>query len=163
MLTESKLKNWTVKFGREERVQHLMNQYRTFVSKNKIFQEFEKAFVEFREVCDEYRKDGEIGLGESEQIDRFLKEIGAKWKHISTELRCVQSLLEEVLAHWKRWNDNYDQLCKFVEDGFEVLKRDEAARMHYFNDISVWKERYLTLQVRLYYNGHSLMAEGMIL
>ena len=38
LLTESKLKNWTVKYGREERVQHLMNQYRTFVSKNKIFQ-----------------------------------------------------------------------------------------------------------------------------
>jgi hypothetical protein len=40
-----------------------MNQYRTFVSKNKIFQEFQKAFVEFKEVCVEYKKDGKIGEG----------------------------------------------------------------------------------------------------
>jgi nesprin-1 len=37
-LTESKLKNWTIKYGPEEKVQQIMNQYRTFVSKNKIFQ-----------------------------------------------------------------------------------------------------------------------------
>ena len=59
-LTESKLKNWTVKYGPEEKVQQIMNQYRTFVSKNKIFQEFQKAYVEFVQVCDEYRRDGDI-------------------------------------------------------------------------------------------------------
>jgi nesprin-1 len=59
-LTESKLKNWTVKYGPEEKVQQIMNQYRTFVSKNKIFQEFQKAYVEFVQVCDEYKKDGDI-------------------------------------------------------------------------------------------------------
>ena len=62
MLTESKLKNWTVKYGREEKVQQIMNQYKTFVSKNKIFQEFQKAFVEFKEVCTEYKRDGAIGI-----------------------------------------------------------------------------------------------------
>jgi nesprin-1 len=61
LLTESKLKNWTMKYGREEKVLQIMNQYRTFVSKNKIFQEFQKAFVEFKDVCDEYKRDGEIG------------------------------------------------------------------------------------------------------
>jgi hypothetical protein len=54
------LKNWTVKYGPEEKVQQIMNQYRTFVSKNKIFQEFQKAYVEFVQVCDEYKKDGDI-------------------------------------------------------------------------------------------------------
>ena len=44
----------------EELDQQIMNQYRTFVSKNKIFQEFQKAYVEFVQVCDEYKKDGEI-------------------------------------------------------------------------------------------------------
>ena len=96
LLTESKLKNWTVKYGREERVQHLMNQYRTFVSKNKIFQEFHKAYVEFKEVSDEYKRDGQMEPGESDQIDRFIREVSDRWKNTSTELRCVQSLLEEV-------------------------------------------------------------------
>ena len=39
VLTESKLKNWTIKYGSEEKVKQIMTQYRTFVSKNKIFQE----------------------------------------------------------------------------------------------------------------------------
>lgn len=76
LLTETKLKCWTVKYGREEKVAAIMAQYKTFVSKNKIFQEFHKAFVEFQEVCHEYKKDGNIGegggrkLGEVESGDR---------------------------------------------------------------------------------------------
>ena len=59
-LTESKLKNWTIKYGNEAKVQQIFNQYRTFVSKNKIFQEFNKAFVEFQQVCGEYEAYGDI-------------------------------------------------------------------------------------------------------
>ncbi len=147
MLTESKLKNWTVKYGREERVQQLMNQYRTFVSKNKIFQEFQKAFVEFKEVCDEYRRDGDIAPGESDQMDRFMEEVDERWKTVSTELRCVQSLLEEVLVYWKRWNGNYEPLQQYIVEAFEVLKKDdEAKQQEFFHDLSSWKERYSQLQ-----------------
>ena len=78
VLTESKLKNWTVKYGREEKVAAIMAQYKTFVSKNKIFQEFQKAFVEFREVCDEYRADGEVGPGESEAIEAFVADVDSR-------------------------------------------------------------------------------------
>ena len=59
-LTESKLKNWTIKYGNEVKVQQIFNQYRTFVSKNKIFQEFNKAFIEFQQVCGEYEAYGDI-------------------------------------------------------------------------------------------------------
>ena len=59
-LTESKLKNWTIKYGNEAKVQQIFNQYRTFVSKNKIFQEFNKAFIEFQQVCGEYEAYGDI-------------------------------------------------------------------------------------------------------
>ena len=147
MLTESKLKNWTIKYGKEERVQQIMNQYRAFVSKNKIFQEFQKAFVEFKEVCEEYRKDGDIGPGESDQIERFVEDIDSRWKNTSTELRCVQSLLEEVLAYWKRWNADYEPLQEFIVEAFEVLKKqDEEAQVEFFHDVSSWKERYGQLQ-----------------
>ena len=93
VLTESKLKNWTIKYGSEEKVKQIMSHYRTFVSKNKIFQEFQKAYIEFQQVCDEYKKDGGITRAEGDQIDKFIKEIGDRWKGTSTELRCVQSLL----------------------------------------------------------------------
>ena len=88
LLTESKLKNWTVKYGREERVQHLMHQYRTFVSKNKIFQEFHKAYVEFKEVCGEYKRDGQIGKQRSGYWDRV----------IQTDLSCVGIFHDEGLG-----------------------------------------------------------------
>lgn len=60
-LTESKLRGWTVKYGREERVHQLLEQYRNFVSKNRVFDEFERAFQDMRQVVDEYKRDGGIG------------------------------------------------------------------------------------------------------
>ena len=150
LLTESKLKNWTVKYGREERVQHLMNQYRTFVSKNKIFQEFHKAYVEFKEVSDEYKRDGQMEPGESDQIDRFIREVSERWKNTSTELRCVQSLLEEVLTYWRRWNGTYEPLQKYIVDAFEALKSEsddeDEAQLDFFRDLAEWRDKYHLLQ-----------------
>eukprot|EP00095_Tigriopus_kingsejongensis_P001452 maker-scaffold207_size258870-snap-gene-1.17 protein:Tk01452 transcript:maker-scaffold207_size258870-snap-gene-1.17-mRNA-1 annotation:"PREDICTED: nesprin-1-like" len=146
MLTESKLKNWTIKYGREERVQQIMSQYKTFVSKNKIFQEFQKAFVEFQDVSAEYKKDGEIDTEESQSIDRFIDEVANRWKNTSTELRCVQSLLEEVLTYWKRWNGNYQPLQCYIIDAFEALKKNEDAQQEFFHDFANWKERYILLE-----------------
>ena len=70
-----------------------MNHYRTFVSKSKIFQEFQKAYIEFQLVCDDYKKDGGITRTEGEQKDKFIRKIREKWKGTSTELKCVRSLL----------------------------------------------------------------------
>lgn len=60
-LTETKLKAWTAKYGRAEKVIQLLDQYRNFVSKNHIFQEFNKAFIDMQAVIEEYRRDGNIG------------------------------------------------------------------------------------------------------
>lgn len=60
-LTENKLKRWTSKFGDEEDVQILLDQYHDYVIKNDIIQEFNKAFDDMRNVVTEYKKDGNIG------------------------------------------------------------------------------------------------------
>ena len=144
-LTESKLKNWTIKYGSEEKVKQIMNHYRTFVSKNKIFQEFQKAYIEFQQVCDEYKKEGGITRGEGEQIDRFIKDIAERWKGTSTELRCVQSLLEEVLQHWQRWNTIVPEFEAYISSAYEMLNRSEGEKANFFADISAWKEKYVML------------------
>ena len=41
----------------------------------------------FFQVCEDYRKEGGITQTEKEAIDRFIMEIGEKWKGTSTELR----------------------------------------------------------------------------
>ena len=145
VLTESKLKNWTIKYGSEEKVRQIMGHYRTFVSKNKIFQEFQKAYVEFQQVCDEYKKEGGIGRAEADQIDKFIKEIGERWRGTSTELRCVQSLLEEVVQHWGRWNSLVPEFEAYLVEAYEMLNHSEEDQAEFFNDISSWKEKYVLL------------------
>lgn len=60
-LTENKVRSWTVKYGTEQRVQQLLDQYNNYVSKHKIFQEFNKAFIDMQHVIEEYKRDGNIG------------------------------------------------------------------------------------------------------
>ena len=60
-LVETKLKSWSVKYGTEEKVQQMLEQYRNFVSRNRIFQEFQKAYLDMQQVVDEYKREGEVG------------------------------------------------------------------------------------------------------
>lgn len=60
-LTETKLKSWTAKYGHVDKVIQLLEQYRNFVSKNHIFHEFNKAYIDMQAVTEEYKRDGKIG------------------------------------------------------------------------------------------------------
>ena len=71
-----------------------MNQYRTFVSKNKIFQEFNKAFVEFQQVCNEYEAYGNVGEHERDEVESFIRDIKVifiRMNRLDTEkMQCAQ-------------------------------------------------------------------------
>ena len=86
------------------------------------------------------------GRSEFEQIDRFTQDIADRWKKTSTELRCVQSLLEEVLTYWTRWNATHPEVEEYLVKAFEMLKRDEEEQLEFFHDISSWREKYIMLQ-----------------
>lgn len=60
-LVETKLKSWSVKYGTEEKVHQMLEQYRNFVSRNRIFQEFQKAYLDMQQVVDDYKREGNIG------------------------------------------------------------------------------------------------------
>ena len=97
-LTESKLRAWTRKCGSEENVVHVLSQYKAFVSKNKIFQEFHKAFLEFKDVSEDYKNNANIAVHERMQIDKFIDEVSQKWSMISTELQHVHTPMANALA-----------------------------------------------------------------
>lgn len=61
-LVETKLKSWSIKYGTEEKVHDMLEQYRNFVSRNRIFQEFQKAYLDMQQVVDEYKRDGDVGM-----------------------------------------------------------------------------------------------------
>lgn len=60
-LIENRLKQWTIKYGQEDHAIFLLEQYNNFVNKNKIFQEFQRAYVDMEHVVQEYKADGGIG------------------------------------------------------------------------------------------------------
>lgn len=57
---EAKLKTWAVKYGKEQEVQQILTEYRSFVGTRNIFQEFDRAFHEMQQVSEVYKKDSEL-------------------------------------------------------------------------------------------------------
>lgn len=144
-LIETKLRLWTGKYGREDKVQILLDQYRNFVSKNRIFQEFGKAFVDMQQVVEEYKRDGNITRNDYYEIEKFMRETDERWKSVSTELRCCQNMLEEVIVNWKRWNAVSDDFEGWLCRAEDKLRAPEEQRLEFFQDISTWKEKHQQL------------------
>lgn len=63
ILVEAKLKTWAVKYGKEQEVQQILTEYRSFVGTRNIFQEFDRAFHEMQQVSEAYKKDTELSKG----------------------------------------------------------------------------------------------------
>lgn len=79
---------------------------------------------------------------ESQNVDRFIRETGEKWKNISMDLRCVQSMLEEVVTYWRRWSTLSEEFENWLNRAEPVLNLPEEQKMEFFQDISVWKDNY---------------------
>ena len=145
-LTESKLKGWSVRYGTEETIVHMLEQYRAFVSRNKLFQEFEKAFAEMQMVAEEYKRQcrAVMELRQLNEIDQFIYSSGERWRGLSTGLRCAQGILEQVLTYWKRWNAQCGPMESWL-DKAEPMQRSAASeeeKMEFFQHIGTWKQNF---------------------
>lgn len=54
----------------QEHVASLLEQYEKYVVRNKIFQEFNRAYADMQHVVQEYKTDGNIDAKESMAVDR---------------------------------------------------------------------------------------------
>ncbi|KAK3930234.1 Nesprin-1 [Frankliniella fusca] len=141
-LTETKLRGWTGKYGREDHVQTLLEQYANFVSRNRIFQEFNKAFVDMQQVVEEYKREGGVDKRECAAIDRFMRETDDRWQKVSVQLRCVQNMLEEMVAYWRRHAALSQELQDWLQRATHALQRlPEDERQSFFQDLSVWRDK----------------------
>jgi nesprin-1 len=61
-LVEMRLKNWGIKYGSEEEVNRMLEQYKNFITRNRIFPEFQKAYLDMQQVAEEYKNEGDIGM-----------------------------------------------------------------------------------------------------
>ncbi|XP_021942040.1 nesprin-1-like [Zootermopsis nevadensis] len=98
-----------------------------------------------QKVVEEYKKEGNVDHRESINIDRFMRETGERWKNVSMELRCVQSMLEEVVSYWRRWNNLADEFESWLDRAYGMLDLPEEDKMEYFQDVSVWKDKFQLL------------------
>ncbi len=141
-LTDAKLKGWSVRYGTEEVILVMLEQYKAFVSRNKLFQEFERAFNEMLQVADEYKREIRLDKSELNEIDQFVYSSGERWRVLSTGLRCAQGILEEVLTYWKRWNAQCPVFELWLEQAQRKLDLSEDEKMEFFQDIGTWKTSY---------------------
>jgi hypothetical protein len=137
---------WTRKCGYEDNVRQVLVQYKAFVSKNKIFQEFQKAFIEFKDVSEDFKNNTNLGVHERMAIDKFIQEVQAKWMTISGGLQNVQVHLEEVLVNWQQWNTSYNAMESYLNEAFEIFEGDEAQIQLFLEDLEQWKLHYTSLQ-----------------
>lgn len=141
-LVENKMRGWTGKYGHEEKVAQQLEQYKNFVSRNKIFQEFQKAFVDMQQVVEEYKRDGNVPRKEINDIDRFMYETEERWKRVSMELKCCQNSLEEVVNCWRSWNQLAPTCEEWLQLAEQKVNQSEDERLDFFQDIPVWKDKF---------------------
>lgn len=144
-LVENKMKGWTGKYGHEDKVAAQLEQYKNFVSRNKIFQEFQKAFVDMQQVVEEYKRDGNVSRKDVSDIDRFMFETEERWKRVSMELKCCQNSLEEVVSCWRKWHQLMPECQQWLQVAERKITQSEDERLEFFQDISVWKDKFDSL------------------
>ena len=67
-----------------------------------------------------------------EDIVQFIYDSGEKWRVISTELRCVQAMLEEVLGYWRHWTPVCSDLKEWLKKANEALNFPDDERLEFF-------------------------------
>lgn len=144
-LIETKLRGWTGKFGREDKSKQMLQQYNDFVHKNKVFDEFGKAFLDMKYVVEECRRDGNLTRQDNYEIEKFMRDTEQRWKRISNDLKCCQNMLEEVVSNWHRWNAGSDEFEGWLCRAEAKLHANDDERLEFFQDISVWKNKHQEL------------------
>ena len=56
-------------------------------------------------------------------MDSYFDEVNSRWKKVSVEIKSVQSMLEEVIECWRRYNACVDLLTVWLTDGEKVMSR----------------------------------------
>ena len=56
-------------------------------------------------------------------MNNYFDEVNSRWKKVSVEIKSVQSMLEEVIECWRRYNACVDLLTVWLSDGEQVMSR----------------------------------------
>lgn len=80
-------------------------------------------------------------------LDRFMRETSDQWNSVATDLRCIQSLLEQVLSYWRLWDSLAPEFSEWLTQAEKAMQLEEEEKMEFFQDIAV--QRYVQKNTRL--------------
>nr|XP_019953051.1 PREDICTED: nesprin-1-like [Paralichthys olivaceus] len=144
-LAETKLKSWIIKYGRQESVELMLDNYVSFVEKQHFFENYEAFFQSLKQSAEAYvTADSSVDEGEV-GVRRFMREVVTQWRSLSMELRSVRSMLEEVLSNWERYSSTVASLQVWLEDSEEALSQPENTKREFFRNLSHWMDQHSTM------------------
>ncbi|XP_071058018.1 nesprin-1-like [Pseudochaenichthys georgianus] len=145
ILTESKLKSWIIKYGRQESVAVMLHNYISFVEKQHFFENYEALFQSLKLSAEAFvNADSSVDEGEM-GVRRFMREVVAQWRSLSMEVRSVRSMLEEVLSNWERYSSTVASLQAWLEDAEAALSQPENTKREFFRDLSHWMDQHAAM------------------
>lgn len=79
---------------------------------------------------------------EAAQINQFADEETQKWKTMSAEIKSLQSMFDEGLEQWRRYNGCYDMVIAWITEGEQVMHGGTKEQIEeYFTEIPQYEER----------------------
>uniref|UniRef100_A0A3Q2NMQ8 Nesprin-1-like n=1 Tax=Fundulus heteroclitus TaxID=8078 RepID=A0A3Q2NMQ8_FUNHE len=144
-LAESRLKSWIIKYGHQESVELMLNNYVSFVEKHHFFENYEALFQSLKQSAEAYVSvDSSADEGET-GVRRFMREVVTQWRSLSMEVRSVRSMLEEVLSNWERYAATVASLQAWLEDAEEALSQPETFKQEFFRNLSHWMDQHAAM------------------
>ncbi|XP_019623005.1 PREDICTED: nesprin-1-like [Branchiostoma belcheri] len=144
VMGETKLKSWTIKYGKQEHVEQLLKNYMEFIHKKKFFETYDSTSAYLKRVAEAYLAD-EIPAEEKEKVRKFLSDKAAQWKNLSVEIRSVKTMLEEVIDKWKKYNECVQLLQDWLEKSEAMAGKPNDVKKEYFQDLFQWQDRQTLL------------------
>lgn len=87
-----------------------------------LFKNYDKTYEGCKRKADVYRK-ANIPGEEVQKMDKYFDEVNSRWKKVSVEIKSVQSMLEEVIESWRRYNACVDLLTVWLSNGERVISK----------------------------------------
>ncbi|XP_052236879.1 muscle-specific protein 300 kDa-like [Dreissena polymorpha] len=142
--SENKLKIWTVKYGHQPNVEALLADYKNFVHSGNLFKNYDQTYETCKRNGDAYRKTNDDKT-ETEKMNAYFDEVNGRWKKVSVEIKSVQSMVEEVIDCWRKYNACVDVLTVLLNDGERVMSRSADEKQQFFADLANFEEKHKIL------------------
>jgi len=96
--------------------------FQEFVHAGNLFRNYDKTYETCKRNGDAYRK-AKMDKEEVAKMNNYFDEVNSRWKKVSVEIKSVQSMLEEVIGCWGRYNTCIDVLTVWLNEGEQVMNR----------------------------------------